>query len=60
MSSCSGRPGSRQGGSGLPLERGAEVDALAYSTPFDDAVREGHEAMQALLRRYGGRCEQMC
>ena len=38
----------------LLLERGAEVNALAYNTPFDDAVRQGHEAMQALLRRHGG------
>ena len=44
----------------LLLERGAEVNALAYTTPLDDAVRQGHEAMQALLRRYGGRCEQSC
>ena len=42
------------------LQQGAEVNALAYTTPLDDAVRGGHEAMQALLRGYGGRCEQMC
>ena len=45
---------------GLLLERGAEVNALSYTTPFDDAVRQGHEAMQDLLRRHGGRCEQSC
>ena len=45
---------------GLLLERGAEVNALSYTTPFDDAVRQGHEAMQHLLRRHGGRCEQSC
>ena len=44
----------------LLLERGAEVNALAYNTPFDDAVRQGHEAMQALLRRHGGRCQKSC
>ena len=44
----------------LLLNRGAEVNAPDWSTtPLDDAMRQGHEAMQALLRRHEGRCKQL-
>ena len=51
----------------LLIESGANVDAKdsdnSYtpgSTPMDLAISEGLGGMQALLRRYGGRCNTRC
>ena len=46
----------------LLLDHGADVNAedLYDRTPLDDAIDEGHVAMQILLRRHGGRCQKSC